>query len=320
VSVVAYDPLRDSRHRDAASAREQADWLAWLELGGTAPRTLEDYEWATALAMRMFPLKSLAEFTDGDLLHVFKKFPAGSRRVRVAAYRSWFKWAVRTRRITQNPLDLLPEIKRQPQKRIDVFDEEEIEALTGEDSSLQLVDRVLMLILFDGGLRKGEARRLLRRDCSLRRGELDVVGKGQKPRSIPMSLQLQKAIVEFDEQEAGGPLYVAEPRFITAHMRSHMWYGVRANERSRRLLRDKPIGEGTFHRWWRGCLDWVGVRYRNPHVARHTFATRWRQRGLDLDEIQLLLGHASIRTTSDLYVHTELGDVARKMAALLEES
>jgi hypothetical protein len=39
-------------------------------------------------------------------------------------------------------------------------------------------------------------------------------------------------------------------------------------------LRDKPIGEGTFSRWWRRCLDDAGVPYRNPHTARHTFATR----------------------------------------------
>ena len=45
------------------------------------------------------------------------------------------------------------------------------------------------------------------------------------------------------------------------------------------ISRVKPIGEGTFHRWWERCLDAAGVRYRNAHVARHTFATRWLRRG-----------------------------------------
>jgi integrase len=63
-------------------------------------------------------------------------------------------------------------------------------------------------------------------------------------------------------------------------------------------------------------LEGAGVRYRKPHTARHTFATRWRGRGLAVDEIQLLLGHSSIRTTSDLHVHTDVEDVAERMATI----
>jgi hypothetical protein len=60
-AIEDYDPLRDSRHKAARTARDQADWLAWLSLGGTAARTLEDYEWITARLLRMFPRKTLAE-------------------------------------------------------------------------------------------------------------------------------------------------------------------------------------------------------------------------------------------------------------------
>jgi integrase len=37
---------------------------------------------------------------------------------------------------------------------------------------------------------------------------------------------------------------------------------------------------------------------------------------LAIDEIQLLLGHESIRTTSDLYVHTDISEVAAHMALI----
>jgi integrase len=80
--------------------------------------------------------------------------------------------------------------------------------------------------------------------------------------------------------------------------------------------RARPIGDGSFHRWWDRCLKGAGVRYRKPHTTRHTFATRWRRRGLAVDEIQLLLGHSSIRTTSDLYVHTDVEDVAARRALI----
>jgi len=98
--------------------------------------------------------------------------------------------------------------------------------------------------------------------------------------------------------------------------RDHIFYSVRANELSSKRMRKDQIGEGTFARWWRRCLEDAGVRYRTPHTARHSFATRWRLRGLAVDEIQILLGHSSIRTTSDLYVHTKVADVAEHMRVI----
>ncbi len=299
-ALVEFDVLRDSRHREAKSARDQADWLAWLELGGIRPRTLYDYEWATARAMRMFPSKTLAEFTDGDLLHVFKTFPEGGRRERVAAYRSWFKWAVQTRRIERSPMELLPSIRRRPQPKIDTFTEAEVEALLG----LDIVDAAPLAVLLEAGLRKGEARHLQLRHCALETSRLIVLnGKGGRDRVIPMTTRLRSlladlALVEGMEQSG------------------YIFYAVRANAVATRRTRHKPVGEGTFARWWRTVLKRAGVRYRKPHTARHTYATNWRRRGLGIDEIQLLLGHASIRTTSDLYVHTQVEDVARHIALI----
>jgi len=60
----------------------------------------------------------------------------------------------------------------------------------------------------------------------------------------------------------------------------------------------RPLGAGSFDRWWRRCLVEASVRYRNPHVARHTFATRWLRRGGRLETLSIAMGHASIRTTS----------------------
>ncbi len=84
-------------------------------------------------------------------------------------------------------------------------------------------------------------------------------------------------------------------------------------DRMRKIVRTGPVGEGTFARWWRRSLETAGVRYRVPHTTRHTFATRWRRLGLAIDDLQILLGHASINTTASVYLHTTVHDVAQRM-------
>lgn len=108
--LVRFDPLRDSRHRDARSARDLADWLAWLEISNKAARTLDSYERTCAVLLRAFPDKAFDEFTDGDIMQVLRLFPPRSRHINATAYKQWFKWGYQQRRIPSNPGDLLREL------------------------------------------------------------------------------------------------------------------------------------------------------------------------------------------------------------------
>jgi integrase/recombinase XerD len=301
VSVVAFDPTRDKTYRRAKLGRDVVDWLAWLELGGAASRTLDQYERDLARLAKLYPGKALTDLTDGDLLQLAKRFKPGERRVRMAAVRSFFKWAKQTRRISDNPTDYLPDIKQKPQRVPDVFTDAEVGALL----ALDVVDAAPLCVLLDGGLRKAEARHLRLRDCLPEVGHVIVRnGKGGRDRVIPTSQRLRVLLADLELTEG-------------LERNDHIFYAVRANAVESRRIRDRPIGEGTFARWWRRCLDAAEVRYRNPHVARHTFATTWRKRGLAIDELQILLGHADISATQ-IYSHLMAEDVARHMA-LIEE-
>jgi len=294
-------PVLDKRYQQTGLGPAVVDWLAWLELGDTRPRTLDQYERDLSRLCLLFPAKTLAEVTDSDLLKLAGRYKPGERRVRMAAVRSFFRWAKQTRRITDNPCDYLKKIPRPKPRVPDVFTDAEVETLYG----LDVVDAAPLGLLLDGGLRKDEACQLQLRH--VRNGMIVVNGKGKRERVVPIVPQLATMLADLEILEG-----------LDQH--DHLFYGVHANAvASRRVRRTMSgrIGYGTFHRWWARCLAEAGVRYRNPHVARHTFATRWMQRGLRAEEVQMLLGHASSATTLDIYTHTRVEDVARRMLQLL---
>lgn len=295
--VVWFTHIRDQRHKRAMSAGDLADWLAWLELGGAAPITLENYEWALARLLRTYPQRHLHEFTASDIAHVLRTFPPRSRRVRKAPYDGWFAWAHKSRRIPVDPMDDLPRIATEKQRAIDVFTDAEIAALT----ALPENDGDLFLILFDTGLRRGEARELQVRDVILERAELVVRrGKGSKDRVIPMTTRLTQRLAFWIQVEALKP-------------RDHFWP---TRPGGYELQRRKPMGDTSFQVWYGDCLERADVRYRNPHVTRHSFATRWLRKGGRLETLSRAMGHASIKTTADLYAHLDLRDLEHDLALI----
>ena len=298
---VGFDPLRDKSYRSTRLGRDIVDFLAWCELGGMSPKTLLNYEPDLAKGALMFPDKGIEDITGGDLVHIARSFPPKSRRVRMSTWRSFYKWARRTRRVTIDPTDELPDIKKNPQPVIHVFNDVEIDALL----SLPVIDAAPLAILLEAGLRKAEASKIRLQDCMPETGQVLVLnGKGGRDRIVPMSPRLSHLLNELILLERLSP-------------KDHIFYAVKANQfEGRKLLRAKPVGEATFARWWRRSLDDAGVRYRTPHTARHTFATRWRLRGLGIDDLQILLVHSSINTTASIYVHTRVADVAERMRAI----
>ena len=50
----------------------------------------------------------------------------------------------------------------------------------------------------------------------------------------------------------------------------------------------------------------AGLEPRNFHTLRHTFATRWMEKGFDVKTLSRVLGHADVSTTLNIYVHPSL--------------
>ena len=64
-----------------------------------------------------------------------------------------------------------------------------------------------------------------------------------------------------------------------------------------------PLEPRTYRDWFSRQLSRLGIGPCRFHTLRHTFATRCIESGCDYKTVSAILGHASISTTLDLYVH-----------------
>lgn len=297
---VGFDPLRDKSYRLTRLGSPIVDYLASKEQLGRSGQTLEDKERYLAAFALMWPGLSLVEVETRHCAHWLAAQPAGeTRRVRRSHLNDFFNWAIRWDLIEKNPLARLEQAPRAAKKVYDVFSDAEIAALC----SLPVTDGTLLLSMFDAGLRRSECLALQPRHIMPEPmpGQLRILaGKGGKDRLVPLTKRLSRALAELQFVEGIGP-------------KDFFWY---TKPGGRKIRRTVKAGEASFHLWWGRCLDDAGVRYRNPHMTRHTFATRWLRKGGRLETLSLVMGHESIRTTFDLYGHLDTRDVALDLSLI----
>lgn len=75
----------------------------------------------------------------------------------------------------------------------------------------------------------------------------------------------------------------------------------------------------SYATYYKHFLKNVDINYINFHGLRHTFATRLIDRGADYKTVSVLLGHKSITTTLDLYVHPQT-ETQRRCIELLDNT
>lgn len=66
---------------------------------------------------------------------------------------------------------------------------------------------------------------------------------------------------------------------------------------------DKPIEPRTYRNYYKDLLAQLGIPDLKFHGLRHSFATKCIEAGCDYKTVSVLLGHANISTTLNLYVH-----------------
>jgi integrase len=296
-TVVGFNQLiRDLRHTSARAAPDLADWLVYLELEGKANRTLYAYARTLAALLREYPEKTVDQFTSDDVNYVLTLTPKRSRHIVRSITNQFFLWAEVNGRVDRSPMLRVAHVKHPDRRQRDIFTVADVATL----EALPSPHGQLFAILFGTGLRKSEARNLQRCNVDLDRRRLVVrQGKGGKDRVVAMMPSALQAVADLDITEGLRPDH-------------YLWHTHPGGGQF--VSRRWPMGDTTFSRWYARQLEQAGVEYLSPHTTRHTFHELLRMAGLDLEERQALMGHASIRTTADIYGHLDFDVVADKLA------
>ena len=200
-----------------------------------------------------------------------------SRARKQAALASFLSWAHRHGLIASNPMATVERVRRDP-PRPRALDRKPVEAILAAVPAAQRRDRLLFRLIFETGLRVGEALGLDVEDLDLTPDDerLSVLGKGGRRRTVLLD-------------EAG----------LVGQLRSYLkWSGYHHGPlfRAEKNGRGGPLRyQSVQERWARYCAT-AGVSC-TLHQLRHTHATELVNGGVSLETIRRRLGHKNLQTT-----------------------
>lgn len=218
---------------------------------------------------------------------------------RLSALRSFFKYLLKEGIILQDPLEEIDRPKLE--KKIPApLTQEEVERLFQQPDIKELLgfrDRCIMELFYSSGLRISELTGLDRTDFDFSNLTLRVQGKGKKERVIPITKNAAAWIQSYlnhPERILDGEHHQAEKNHLAIFLNK---WGERLTVRS-------------VDRNFKLYLKQSGLAAKaTPHTIRHTIATHWLEKGMDLKTIQTLLGHTSLATTT---IYTQVSTKLKK--------
>ncbi len=240
-----------------------------------------------ALAPEKVELKHLQEF----LASVKDWMLAARSQSRIiSGIRTFYKYLLMEDMVSENPAELL-EMPRLPLRLPNVLSVEEINLLIGAidlSSPQGQRNKAILETLYCCGLRVSELVNLRISDISFDEEYVNVIGKGNKQRLVPLG-ESAKKFIQF---------YIKDVRRHTPVVKASadvLFLNRRGNKMTRVMV---------FY-IIRSLAKKTGLaKTISPHTFRHSFATHLVEGGADLRAVQEMLGHESI-TTTEMYTHLD---------------
>jgi integrase/recombinase XerD len=289
------------------------DYQAYLRVEkGLRPLTCEAYlsdlrTFAEFLEGRNGVLMLAAEQDVAAFLEHLRGHGIESRSAarKLSCLRGFYKWLLLDRRIQHDPTvniespkawKVLPKSLAETEVA-EMLERSQMAASHPQARAAALRDRAILELLYGGGLRVSEVTSLSASDLKLDEGRVQVRGKGDKERIVPLGRSALEALEEYLREgrphlERMSPARKTGAARANASRRGHAWLFL--------SLRGMPLTRQWV--WWLVKTAGGG----SPHRLRHSCATHMVEHGADLRSVQMMLGHADISTTQ-VYTHLALG-------------
>ena len=158
-----------------------------------------------------------------------------------------------------------------------------------EDSFIALRDQAMLELLYSSGLRLSELVGLDMQQLDLRAGLVEVLGKGNKTRVLPVGRKALQALEQWFVQRA---IYAGEQTAVFISQQGRRLTPRTVQQRVKQAG-NRELGQ-----------------HLHPHMLRHSFASHILESSQDLRAVQELLGHADISTTQ-IYTHLDFQHLAK---------
>jgi site-specific recombinase XerD len=230
-----------------------------------------------------------------------------TRSTKLFAVRSFYRFLIAEDMSEENPASLVT-LASPVRSRIEFYSDPEADAIVewaaAQPGLRWQVGRVLLLTLRYSGLRAGELVSLRTEQVDLEARRISLVGKGRKPRVVPIPHLLADVLREYLDE--------IRPQLPES---SYLF----ANPRGNRSLRGR-YGSRALHNLVLEAGTSAGVAGRHfAHRWRHSYATSLVRRGEDIHVVQRLMGHSNIATTSR-YLHLSDADLIEAIDRAFPES
>jgi integrase/recombinase XerD len=220
---------------------------------------------------------------------------------KLSCVRGFYRWLLKDKRVERDPTvniespaswKVLPKSLAESEVN-EMLEKTGIAARSDAADGLALRDHAMLELLYAGGLRVGEIVALRQEDLRLETASVQVRGKGDKERIVPIGKSAIEAIEIYVQR--------GRPGLVTQIPSGND----KKKGKSGGLLQRALFVSVRGHALTTQAV-WQMVRSVNsnasPHKLRHSMATHMVEHGADLRSVQTLLGHADIATTQ-VYTH-----------------